>query len=137
MKTLIIISALLVSTNLFAKGKNCKNYDMYTDVEPTEMTELVKTKKATIIDVNSSDSFKESHIPGAIHYASNSDKLDTLLPKDKNALIVAYCGGKSCTAWQRAAKVACEKGYTNIKHFSSGISGWNKMQLNKMKNKKG
>jgi rhodanese-related sulfurtransferase len=31
-----------------------------------------------------------------------------------------------CTAWQRAAKAACEMGYTNIRHFSEGIKGWEK-----------
>ena len=47
-----------------------------------------------------------------------------MLPADKNALIVAYCGGPKCGAWKKAAKAAAALGYTNIKHFSGGISGW-------------
>jgi len=31
-----------------------------------------------------------------------------------------------CNAWQKAATAACEMGYTNIRHFSPGITGWNK-----------
>jgi rhodanese-related sulfurtransferase len=41
-------------------------------------------------------------------------------------MIVAYCGGPACTAWKKAAQDACKLGYTNIKHFKEGISGWKK-----------
>ena len=46
------------------------------------------------------------------------------LPADKNALVVAYCGGPTCNAYAAAAKAAKELGYTNVKHLSAGISGW-------------
>ena len=59
---------------------------------------------------------------------ANKGQLGKVLPKDKSAPIVAYCGGKMCTAWHKAAKAACEMGYTNIRHFSAGITGWNKMK---------
>ena len=48
----------------------------------------------------------------------------TLLPKDKNALIVAYCGGPKCMAYKQAAKKAEALGYKNVKHLSAGIAGW-------------
>jgi rhodanese-related sulfurtransferase len=47
-----------------------------------------------------------------------------VLPKDKNALVVAYCGGPKCKAYEAAAKAAEKLGYTNIKHLTAGISGW-------------
>ena len=49
-----------------------------------------------------------------------------LLPKDKGALIVAYCGGPKCNAYKAAAKAAEKLGYTNVKQFGAGISGWKK-----------
>lgn len=48
----------------------------------------------------------------------------TAMPKDKHALIVAYCGGPQCQAYQSAAKAAQKLGYTNVKHLTAGISGW-------------
>jgi rhodanese-related sulfurtransferase len=47
-----------------------------------------------------------------------------MLPADKNALVVAYCGGPACNAYKEGAKAAEELGYTNVKHFKGGISGW-------------
>ena len=48
------------------------------------------------------------------------------MPADKNALIVAYCGGPKCSAYKRAADLASKLGYKNVKHMSAGISGWKK-----------
>ena len=126
MKAIVILSILLSGSLSFPKAQNCTDYDKFTDVSMKEMKTIVKNKSATIFDVNSEKSFKKSHIPGAIHFASNKDNFQKVLPKDKSTMIVAYCGGKMCTAWQRAAKAACEMGYTNIRHFSEGIKGWNK-----------
>lgn len=126
MKLLMILSLVFVGTSSFAKGKNCTDYSQFSDVTMTEMQTLVKDQKATIVDVNSDKSFASTHIPGALHFGANKDNFAQVLPKDKGSMIVAYCGGKMCTAWQKAAKAACEMGYTNIRHFSEGIKGWDK-----------
>lgn len=118
--------------------KQCNDYDQYKDVSMDEMKKIADTQSARILDVNSLNSFNRSHINGAHHFKTALKKktLETVLGKDKNVSIVAYCGGKQCTAWQEAAKTACEMGYKNIHHFSEGISGWDKMMM-KMKTKKG
>ena len=51
---------------------------------------------------------------------------EKVLPEDKNALIIAYCGNPRCTAYQAAATAAQKLGYKNVKHMSAGIAGWNK-----------
>ena len=126
MKLTLLILSFLMSSTVFAKGTACDDYSKYKDIDMKEMTKIVKSSSATIIDVNSDKSFAKSHIPGSVHFNANKKNLAKVLPKDKDAMIVAYCGGKMCTAWQRAAEKACEMGYTNIKHFSEGITGWNK-----------
>ncbi len=131
MKALISLVFLFSFAQAFAKGVDCTYYSKFKDVEKGEMKNIVAAKKATIIDVNSEESFAKSNIPGSLHFASNEKNFAKVLPKDKNAMVVAYCGGKMCTAWQKAAKMACEMGYTNIRHFSEGISGWNKMAKSK------
>jgi rhodanese-related sulfurtransferase len=74
--------------------------------------------------VNGSDSFKAGHIPGAIDFRAKKAEIAKALPSDKDALVVAYCGGPTCGAYAAAAKAAKELGYTNVKHLSAGISGW-------------
>lgn len=96
----------------------------FPDVSITEVKALAESKKAVIIDVNGTDSYQKGHIPGALNYETISGKLAKSLPKDKKALIVAYCGGPKCKAYQAAATAAEKLGYKNIKHMSAGIAGW-------------
>lgn len=94
------------------------------EVSLEEFKKMVTTKSATIIDANSEQMYKDGHIPGAISFAKNSGKLAAVLPNDKNAPIVAYCGGPKCTAWEEAAAEAQKLGYTNVKHYKGGIKNW-------------
>lgn len=96
----------------------------YPDVTIPEVKKAISEGKATIIDVNGSASYSKGHVPGAIDYAAVGKDLASKLPSDKNALIIAYCGGPSCNAYTRAANAAKALGYTNVKHMSAGISGW-------------
>lgn len=96
----------------------------FPDISIAELKDAIQTQKVTLIDVNGKDSWTEGHIPGAIEFGASKGKLAQLLPKDKNALIVAYCGGPSCGAYAAAAKAAKALGYTNVKHLVAGISGW-------------
>ena len=98
--------------------------DEYPDISIGDLKKAIAEKKVVVIDVNGSDSYKKAHIPGAIDFEASKDKLTEALPKDKSTLVVAYCGGPSCNAYQAAAKVATKNGYTNVKHLSAGISGW-------------
>lgn len=96
----------------------------YPDVKIDDLKTAIANKNVTVLDVNGSDSWRKGHIPGAIDFAANKANLATVLPKDKNALVVAYCGGPKCQAYQEAAKAAEKLGYKNVKHLSAGISGW-------------
>jgi rhodanese-related sulfurtransferase len=94
------------------------------DITITDLKKAIEEKKVIVIDANGTDSFKSGHIPTAIDFETNADKLKEVLPKEKDALIVAYCGGPQCGAYKAAAKAAVALGYTNVKHLSAGISGW-------------
>ena len=97
----------------------------YPNISIDDLKAAIADKKVTVIDANGSDSWKEGHIPGAIDFEANKKELAKVLPKEKDALIVAYCGGPQCMAYKAAAKAAKELGYTNVRHLSAGISGWN------------
>jgi rhodanese-related sulfurtransferase len=96
----------------------------FQDISIKEVDGLTKSKKAVIIDVNGTESYQKGHIPGALDYAAIKDNLAAKLPTDKSTLVVAYCGGPKCMAYQAAAKAATKLGYKNVKHMSAGISGW-------------
>jgi rhodanese-related sulfurtransferase len=117
-KLLLLLLLSLMSSSLFAAN--------YPDISIDDLEKAISDKKVVVIDVNGNKSFKSGHIPSAINFASEGKKLASKLPADKNTLIVAYCGGPSCGAYQKAAKAAAKLGYTNIKHLSAGISGWMK-----------
>lgn len=127
-KTLALLSAFFaigLQAVSASAATDCKDDSKFGEVTKNELTAHVEKKSAVVIDVNSADSFKKSHVPGAIHFEANEKTLAKQLPTDKNSLIVAYCGGPKCTAWKKAAQAACEMGYTNVRHYKGGLSGWN------------
>lgn len=115
-KVLGLLTALVLATVVIA-GE-------YPDVSIKELKNSIQKKEVVVIDVNGTESWEKGHIPGAIDFEANEEKLASVLPKDKNALIVAYCGGPKCMAYKQAAKKAEALGYKNVKHLSAGISGW-------------
>ncbi len=116
--------AMIASASLARAEANCANDDHYPLVQKKDLQKWVKEQKVFVIDVNSDESFKAHHVPNAIHYSEHKNDLASLLPKDKNAMIVTYCGGPKCEAWKTAAEAACNLKYTQIYHFKDGISGW-------------
>jgi rhodanese-related sulfurtransferase len=116
-KLLTTLCALAVSAITTFAGE-------YPDISITELKEAIAAKKAVVIDVNGDTSYKNGHVPSALNFAAIKENLAASLPKEKDALVVAYCGGPSCNAYTAAANAAQKLGYTNIKHLSAGISGW-------------
>ena len=96
----------------------------YPDISIAELNKAIAAKSVTVIDVNGSESYKNGHVPTALNFADIKGDLASKLPADKGALVDAYCGGPSCSAYTRAANAAKDLGYTNVKHLSAGISGW-------------
>ena len=75
----------------------------YADISQADLKAAIAAGKVTVIDVNGTESYKAGHIIGAIDFEANSAKLASLLPADKGALIVAYCGGPQCGAYKKGA----------------------------------
>ena len=115
-KLLCLLSVAMLSLAVYA-GE-------VAEITIPELKAAIAAKKVTLLDANGTDSWKEGHIPGAIDFATAKKNLASVLPKDKSALVVAYCGGPACGAYASAAKAAEKLGYTNVKHLKAGISGW-------------
>lgn len=89
-----------------------------------DLVQALAAGPVTLIDANGSSSFRGGRLPGAIDYAARKADLARLLPADKGALIVAYCGSEACPSWRAAASAATALGYTNVRHFKAGLAGW-------------
>ncbi|MDD5199685.1 MAG: rhodanese-like domain-containing protein [Terrimicrobiaceae bacterium] len=115
-KLLLALTGILVAVTAFAAS--------FPDISRADLKKAIAAKDVVLIDVNGTDSYKSGHIPGAIDFVALKDNLASKLPADKSALVVAYCGSPACGAYAKAAEAAKELGYTNVKHFADGISGW-------------
>ena len=116
MKKLLALAFSLIASSLMAAE--------FPDISIADLKQAIADKKVTVIDVNGTASYKDGHVPTAIDFEASKADLASKLPADKGALVVAYCGGPSCSAYKAAANKAAELGYTNVKHLSAGISGW-------------
>ena len=96
----------------------------FPDINLEDLKKVITSKNVTLLDVNGSTSYAAGHIPGAIDFTAHKGDLASLLPADKNALIVAYCGSEHCGAYAQGAAAAKKLGYTNVQHFKSGLAGW-------------
>ena len=119
MKKLVTLVATLLLAGIVYAGE-------VQDITVPDLKAAIDAKKVTLLDANGSKSWKAGHIPGAIDFKASTDKLASLLPADKSALVVAYCGGPKCMAYKAAVEAAQKLGYTNIKHLPAGMSGWTK-----------
>lgn len=73
--------------------------------------------------------YVKSHIPGAVSIPfSEFDKKIDLLPENKNALLIYYCGGLKCKLSHKSAKKAKALGYTNVTVFAKGFPQWMKQK---------
>jgi rhodanese-related sulfurtransferase len=115
---------LLAIVCVLALGAIARAEEKFPDISHDELKAAIAAKKVTLLDVNGSETYAKGHIPGAIDFTKEKSNIASKLPKDKGALIVAYCANENCPAYQQGAKAAKELGYTNVKHYAKGIMGW-------------
>ncbi len=116
-RTFLVLATLFLATVAHAGQK-------FADISHDELKQAIASKSVVLLDVNGSKTYASGHIPGAIDFSAKSATIASVLPADKNTLIVAYCGNEKCGAYARAAQAAKDLGYTNVKHYSKGIAGW-------------
>ncbi len=119
-----LLGAVAVSLPRASVAKTTAKGGEFRSISQKELLAAIKAKRVTVFDANGDESFKEGRIPTAINYYAVESKFASYLPKNKSALVVAYCGNEHCTAYKQAASAAQKLGYTNIAHFAPGIAGW-------------
>jgi rhodanese-related sulfurtransferase len=78
-----------------------------------------------LVDTRTPEEFQEAHIKGAMSMPEKSFETQlSLLPADKNALIMLYCNGVKCGKSKKAAKKAEAAGYMNLVIYAEGFPVW-------------
>jgi rhodanese-related sulfurtransferase len=109
----------------------------YKVVATPELKKWIDEKKQMLVvdTMPFESSYKKQHVPGAVQMEfpiPEMEKIDDktkadlqkLLGKDKNRLIVFYCGFTKCTRSHNGAMWAKRLGYKNIYRYPGGIKGW-------------
>jgi rhodanese-related sulfurtransferase len=88
--------------------------------------EIPPKKGVMIIDSRpAARQYDPGHIPGAVNIPdSQFDKQVAMLPADRAALLLFYCGGVDCMLSHNSAVKAEKLGYTNIKVYPFGMPDW-------------
>ena len=82
---------------------------------------------AMIIDARPGIKYNVGTVPGAMSIPFQQfDALKGLLPADKTAQIIYFCGGFKCNLSHKSAKAARELGYKNVVTFAAGWPAWKK-----------
>jgi rhodanese-related sulfurtransferase len=87
--------------------------------------QIWKKGKAVFVDARSAANFRRGHIPGALNVPINRVKHElSILPKNKETLLITYCGSAECPNAYQLMNALLAHGYRNVKMFPRGIRGW-------------
>ena len=82
----------------------------------------------TLLDVRSDEEFQAGHVPGAINISHKmlSDQLSAL-PANKDQLVIVYC--RSGRRAGIAEQILRDNGFTQVRHLSGDMNGWQESNL--------
>lgn len=98
----------------------------FVSVGASYVKKVLDKQTATVFDVRPlKRKYAKAHVPGALSLPNTQfDKLTHLLPGDKAAEVIFYCGGPKCPLSVKSATKAKALGYTNVKLFQPGYPAW-------------
>lgn len=90
-----------------------------------EVKQRIEAGTATILEALPESYYKEAHLPGARNLPL--DEVDTLAPEllpDKQAEVIVYCTGSTCSNSGIAAERLTELGYQRVYTYEAGKEDW-------------
>jgi rhodanese-related sulfurtransferase len=92
-------------------------------IAPSDLHQLIQQRGVTVIDVNSSSSWRSARVSGSLNLEPATFR-EGDLPTDRDTVLVFYCSNPFCRKAPNAARRAKGMGYRNVRVMSAGISGW-------------
>ena len=102
------------------------------EIDRKEMLAILQGKRGKYFlgDSRPTKKVLKGHIPSAVPtFPKEKEAFFKALPKDKDKLVVFYCGGPTCPYTGDSVKMAMEKGYTNLKGYQAGIPDWKRAKM--------
>lgn len=133
--TLLMGLMMLAAMPLAASANEAASFRKFPEiVDYTFVAKYAKVPrpgKSMIID---SRPYKPKYVAGFIPSAvsipdSRFAKMTDMLPRNKDALLIFYCGGIKCPLSHKSAFRAQELGYTNVKVYAKGFPDWKKKSM--------
>src|SRR5512135_1819203 len=122
-KTFILAGILLAAAALPSARGAETDFKVITTDQLKAM--LDEKKDFMLIDARTREEYQEAHIDNALSIPEKSfEESSSLLPADKNSLMVFYCNGVKCGKSKKAAKKADAMGYKNILIYAEGFPVW-------------
>ena len=100
-----------------------------TVIKTEELKGLIDKRVYMVLaDARPESRYNQAHLPGAVSITVEKLKEQeaNILPPDKNALIIYYCGGLTCGLSTSNAELTKKLGYTNVKVYLEGEPAWGK-----------
>lgn len=105
------------------------------EVSTKELSEIIKSGSAVLLDARPPLEYAVSHIPGALNvapqpgrpahlYISDVAEVGRLLGGAKDKALVLYCNGPFCGKTKRLGAELVGEGYTNVRRYQLGAPGW-------------
>lgn len=99
----------------------------YTGLRPAQLTALVNTENALVLDLSASGEFEKGHIPGSRNLPGKFDPRHKLLAGAKERPVVLVCrSGQTAPA---AAAQLKKAGFTRVYVLEGGVAAWQAADL--------
>ncbi|AWH88675.1 rhodanese-like domain-containing protein [Limnobaculum parvum] len=94
------------------------------DISNSDLTRLINSEDAVVVDTRTIDDFRKGHIVGAINLTPTDIKNGTLavLDKHKERPVIVLCANG--TSSKEPAEVLVKEGFTQVFTLKNGLSGW-------------
>ncbi len=96
------------------------------EISAPEVKNMLENDQTVLVNVLSRIEYEMQHIPNSINIPISDMKTTVNLPENKATSLIFYGMGKRCPYALRAARIAAQKGYTDIHVFTGGIPEWRK-----------
>ncbi len=105
-----------------------RHFRPFKEIGPAELTRLINSQDAAVVDVSAYNDFEKGHIPNAVHIAmSQFDPAGKTLGKLRERPVTVYC--KTGQQSQQACKQLAKGGFERVFWLNGGLQSWINEQL--------